>query len=402
MWCCSIRLGCAVFACAFLALAASVTRAQDRDETWVVAQIANGKFEELRSLEKLSEEGAPVAMYWWGVILERCIFERCDQQAARELILRAAVAGHSRARVHLLGSASTREEFDDLVAKIGEPSAGRERLAYVARALFFLELPTFLGGERRDTDRKSRADLLAIAKSQREIGMRAVIAMLPSEPLGSDLDLLAETGIDLISERLMQRAYIRQITERQIIERGRAGELGLAAAYCDTLMVRTGRTGIDRDELEVCEKAAAAGFPGAVRGLLKHHTYAGNTRAAEYFVGLCDAILGLRCAGVISEYYYLRSKESGELNAKWVFWDLAAGNAMSATSLFPGDVSEEELRGKTPQLRRELFQLIVRTDLMAEACGMQQLDSATGSVEANPQCSWRRPIAIPAEYLSAK
>jgi hypothetical protein len=75
---------------------------------------------------------------------------------------------------------------------------------------------------------------------------------------------------------------------------------------------------------------------------------------------------------------------------------------MSAMSLSLGDVSEEDLRGKTPRLRRELFQLIVRTDLIGEACGMQQLDSMTGSVEANPQCSWRRPIAIPAEYLSAK
>jgi hypothetical protein len=102
MWCCSIRPGCAVVACALLALAAPVTRAQDRDETWVIAQIATGKFEELRSLEKMSEEGTPFAKYWWGVILERCIFERCDKHAARELILRAAVAGHSRARVHLL------------------------------------------------------------------------------------------------------------------------------------------------------------------------------------------------------------------------------------------------------------------------------------------------------------
>jgi hypothetical protein len=55
-------------------------------------------------------------------------------------------------------------------------------------------------------------------------------------------------------------------------------------------MMLTGRTTSDRDGLEACEKAAA-GFPGAVRGLLRHHTYAGNTPAAEYFAGLCDAVL---------------------------------------------------------------------------------------------------------------
>src|SRR5262245_50637572 len=92
----SIRQRCIAVACALLlALTASVTRSQERDEPWVIAQITTGKLEELRSLEKLSEEGAPVAMYWWGVILERCIFERCDKHSARELILRAAVAGHS-------------------------------------------------------------------------------------------------------------------------------------------------------------------------------------------------------------------------------------------------------------------------------------------------------------------
>jgi|RhiMethySRZTD1v2_1073278.scaffolds.fasta_scaffold363904_2 hypothetical protein len=289
MWCCSVRLRCAVVACALFALATSVTRAQERDEIWVIAQITAGKLEELRSLKRLSDRGVPFAMYWWGVIVERCIFERCDKHAARELILRAAVAGHGRAKVELLGSAGTRQEFDDLVAKIGVPRGGRERLAYVAKALFFMELPTFLGGGQRVTDDKSRADLLAIAKSQREIGMRAFLATLPGPP-SSDLDALAETGIDLISERLMQRAYVRQITERQIIERGRAGELGLAAAYCDTLMSRTGRTTMDRDELEVCEKAAAAGFPAAVRGLLSHHTFAGNTRLPG-----C-AILSLVCA----------------------------------------------------------------------------------------------------------
>jgi hypothetical protein len=210
--------------------------------------------------------------------------------------------------------------------------------------------------------------------------------------------VLAETGIDVISEQLMQRTIVRGISPEQIIERARAGELGWAAAQCDTLMMLTGRTTSDRDGLEACEKAAA-GFPGAVRGLLRHHTYAGNTPAAEYFAGLSDAVLGLRCAGLISEHYYLRSKESGELKAKWEFWDLAAGNAMTAASVF-GGVSEEELRGKTPELRKELFRLIVRTDLIGEACGIQRLDSATGAVEANPKCPWRRPIVIPAEFLS--
>jgi hypothetical protein len=59
-----------------------------------------------------------------GVILERCIFERCDKGAARELVLRAAIAGSGRAKAQLLVGAETREEFDELVAKIGVPLGG--------------------------------------------------------------------------------------------------------------------------------------------------------------------------------------------------------------------------------------------------------------------------------------
>ena len=238
-----------------------------------------------------------------------------------------------------------------------------------------------------------------MAKSEPQIAMRTIAAVLQG-PTSGDLELLAETGIDIISEQLMQRAVINKISDRQIIERARAGKLGWAAAYCDSLMIRTGRTELDRDELKVCEKAAAAGFPAAVRGLLTHHQFAGNKRAVQYFADLCEEILGARCAHPLTEYYFARSKESAELRAKWELWDLVAANMLSAAVPFPGGVSEEELRGKTPELRRQLFQLVVRTDLIGEACGMQRLDSARGAVEANPQCPWRRPIAIPAEFLS--
>ena len=378
-------------------LTCPVAAAQEHDEAWVISQITAGKLEELRSLEKLSDRGLPFAMYWWGVILERCIFECCDRDAARELTLRAALAGNGRAKTELLALAATREEFDEVIAKIGVPSGGRERLSHVAKSLFFIEAAPLLGGGRRATDDKLRADLLAIAKSEPHIGLRIVVARLPG-PTGSDLDMLAETGTDLISEQLMRHATVKKIGNRQIFERARAGELGWAAAYCDNLMMRTGRTAMDRDELEICEKAAGSGFLAAVRGLLTHHKFTGNTRAAQYFADLCETVLGLRCADVIADYYHDRSKESAELKAKWELWDLAAVNAMAG--IFAG-VSEEMLRGKTPRLRRELFQLIVRTVLINEACAMQRVDPATGAIEANPHCPWRKPIAIPAEFLSS-
>ena len=296
-------------------------------------------------------------------------------------ILRAAIAGHGRAQTQVFAAAETREEFDGLVAKIGVPTGGRERFAYIAKALLLINFAPLFGGKRRPDDDKLRTQLLMMAKSDPQIAMRMIVAALQG-PTSGDLEMLAETGIAAISEKLMQRATINKISDRQIIERARAGKLGWGAAYCDSFMIRTGRTELDRDELEVCEKAAAAGFPGAVRGLLTHHQSAGNMRAAQYFADLCEEILGTRCAGPIDEYYLARSKENAEFRAKWEFWDLVAANMLSATIPFPGGVSEEELRGKTPELRRRLFQLVVRTDLIGETCGMQRLDPATGAVEA--------------------
>jgi hypothetical protein len=397
-WSFARRLRRALLGCALLAagnLAVSRTYAQDQDESWVISHIVAGKFDELRSLEKLSGQGVPFALYWWGLILERCIFERCDGDAGRELILRAALAGNSRAKAELLAGAITREEFDEVIAKIGVPSGGRERLNYITKSLFLLEAALVRGG-RRATDDKLRADLLAIAKSEPHIGARIFVAMLPRQT-SSDLDALAATGTDLISEKLMVNATVKKIGKQQIIERARAGELGWAAANCDGHVFRA--TTLDRDELEVCEKAAGSGFLAAVRGLLFfHHQFTGNTRAAQYFADLCETVLGMRCADLLAEYYHDRSKESAELKAKSEFWELAAVNAIASRD--PGRVSEELLRGKTPRLRRELFQLIVRTALINEACAMQRVDLATGAIEANPQCPWRKPIAIPAEFLT--
>ena len=97
---------------------------------------------------------------------------------------------------------------------------------------------------------------------------------------------------------------------------------------------------------------------------------------------------GLAARRTLPRYYDDRRDESADLKAKWELWDLPS-------------VSQEDLRGKNEGLRRALFTLVVRTALINEACLMQRLDVATGTRESNPQCPWRRPIAIPAEFLSA-
>ena len=87
MWCSSIRSRLAVLGGTLLAacsLASSAALAQQRDEAWVISQILAGRFEELRALEKLSDEGVPFAMYWWGSLVQLCVFDRCDEVAGLE------------------------------------------------------------------------------------------------------------------------------------------------------------------------------------------------------------------------------------------------------------------------------------------------------------------------------
>jgi hypothetical protein len=69
MWRRSIRSSLAVLGAALLticSLASSAAHAQQRDEAWVISQIVAGTFDELRSLEKLSDAVVPFALYWWG------------------------------------------------------------------------------------------------------------------------------------------------------------------------------------------------------------------------------------------------------------------------------------------------------------------------------------------------
>src|SRR5262249_60134558 len=97
----------------------------------------------------------------------------------------------------------------------------------------------------------------------------------------------------------------------------------------------------------------------------------------------------------IADHYESWRNESGVLAAKWELWDLASVAGV------PGGVSGDQLKRKSEWLKRAVYTLLVRTDLIDDACLTQRLDPTTGAVEADPQCPWRRPIAIPAEFLSS-
>jgi hypothetical protein len=407
MWCRAICSRLTVLGSTLLAacsLAGSAAYAQRRDEAWVIAQIMSGKLDDLRALEKLSDESVPFAMYWWGTLLHHCVFEICDRAAAQALFLRAAKAGHARAQAAVFAVPTSPGEFAKLTAEVGVPKDGYARLIYGIQALLVTgprHSGPFIPADLLRTDPKARADFVALATSERQLWLLVVLVELEGKLARADeVRAVANSGYVLASETV-----IRGTTGLQMLERVRAGELWLGAAYCDTAARDRGQYILPSEILSVCERAAGQGFPGGVRALLRHHHHTKNQRAAEYFAGVCDALLGLDCAEDLDAYYHDRRDESADLRAKWELWNRSrSGKALIAEPLRENlgqpVIVENVARDKHEGLRRSLFMLGVRTDLIYEACMTQRLDVKTGAREADPECPWRVPIAIPAEFLS--
>jgi hypothetical protein len=396
----ALVLGCALTAASSAACPAAP--ASPRDEAWIVSRIVGGKFDELRAVEALSRKGEPFAMFWWGRFLDYCVFGRCDHQRARALQMRAALAGHGRAKSVLIAQAESHQELDDLVAKIGIPAGGRAQIVYHVAAFEQARQAT-APKDAGALISKTTADLATLVASNPQLGlvaMLAQLAQLDGKPRPAELRAASNSGHVVLAETVIRRDLLDRVSPAQTLERARAGNLAPGSAFCDTWLERAGDQKLPPNVLEVCELAAKAGFPGAVRALLRHHRFRGNKQATEHFIRLCEEMLGQRCASDIAEAYMERRSEGAKLAAKAEFWDLAAKDALNGGGETEG-ADQRELRRKTDRWRRDLFALMVRTELVDEACLTQRVDLTFSTVEANPQCPWRKPIEIPAEFLSA-
>src|ERR1051325_2903181 len=153
-----------VFACTLL-LSLSAA-AQNIDDKWITERVLAGRSDELRKVEAESDRGSPVAMYWWGAFLVQCVF-RCDEPRARELWMKAALAGHGSSKAVLIAGVRTREALDALVGKLGQPASFEEKVAYVA-ALGALATPRSAGP---DSYGEARTRLRELAAAEPRMGV---------------------------------------------------------------------------------------------------------------------------------------------------------------------------------------------------------------------------------------
>jgi hypothetical protein len=134
-------------------------------------------------------------------------------------------------------------------------------------------------------------------------------------------------------------------------------------------------------------------------------------RAADYRTGRAGLSCRLRRVATnspatrarrsTSPIYAKRSADCADLIAEEIA-ELKASRSFGTSrpeTPWPAYI-QSSARSNCAALRHELFQLVVRTVLIDEACAMQRVDPETGAIEANPQCPWRKPNAIPAEFLS--
>ena len=366
---------------ALLAFACTHVTAQTVDDRWITERVVAGKFDELRKVKGESDKGSPVAMYWWGAFLDACVLDRCDPPGARALWMKSATAGNSRARLALMAGVRSIRELDDLMVKTGAPATPEEKLGYAAMLVALSSI------EDSSAWDKARAILKELAAS--EPRMHVIFAIGALEGYGrypDELRAMVEAGFSPASEQLRRWMLISQRGHYpELLAQARSGDLVVGVALCETVGLSEGYEVLPPELLPICERGMAAGYPGITPVLLRHHRARGNMKAAAFYAGLC-ATLPVWCASDLADFHYDRSGKS----PAWEVWDIIAAMSLGLT---PSEA------GKPAAVMRQVFSITVRNTLAERACCARRFNASSKKFDDDPACPWRKPVAIPAEFL---
>src|SRR5262245_45880862 len=369
-----------------LALACAPAFGQSVDDKWVVERVIAGKFDELRALQAQSDKGSPVAMYWWGAFLEGCVYS-CDPDGARALWIKSARAGNSRAKLALMIRTGSRRKLDELIEKTGAPATAEERVRYAVLLGLFATVPPAWDG---DAWKKAEGILKELAESERRMdAMYLYLNRVGFMHFPEQTRAMVEAGLPQAAEDLRRALLIRDRIDRGELRVLAAKDILVGVALCETIGIAEGREVLPPEVLPICEHGLSLGYIGIAPVLLRHHRLSDNARAASFFADLCAKALAMHCASELADYHYALSGRSRE----WQVWDAVAGIGAG----FPAN----EAKLPTPVMQRA-FSIRVRIDETQRACLARRYDEATKKFNDEPGCPARKPVAIPAEFLSTR
>lgn len=382
-------------------LACDGVRAQSWDDASIRKQIISGNYEPLRALEAAAARGDVTAMFWWGRLRGGCVFGPCDAALMNQLLDKAAAAGHDEAWLQR----SVALPGDQLVARIEalRPPMGESQMTMRANLL----LTRVRYARDEETRTRSFTDFQALGAP---VDLRLRLAMIESfDGLmrnADELRSMVETGFPPAAP-VYRRAMLLKLGTRgqpNFLSRPQAlaaQDFALAVAGCTDYADQWGRPrhGLTADVLAMCERVAAAGYPGAYYILALHHVQMGNYRAALFYAEQCEHYDITQCAderlGALEALAAQTPdpRTMGDLD----FYRRLRQHAGARVEDAINGKADADVNWPEPQARR-IMSLRVAAAGSLRACLRARRDSE-GRWRKDAECPWMRPLAIPPQFL---
>jgi hypothetical protein len=383
----SLLWGCAAPGAGARAPAAAAP-ASPVEESTVIRMIGDGRFDELRFLEKAAAQGDPIAMYWWSILLRNCVLEACNPDDAGRLLLQSAKAGYLRARADVYQRPGlVTPTGGDVRPLIGAPRESEDKLAWamgrVANATpgrdpLFDEALTVL-----DEVSSSDPTMLSLYAAMIWRGPKDRIPVLRAMLL-SGTPLLPQVGEELA------RRYL--LTERKrladVRKMAMAGDEAAASVVCASTGVIEGRPELLPSDVPLCVQALARGQLGLADVMLRHHLTRGETKLAAPYAELCDRI-PMRC-DALSDYERTRLGATQAWRDRDMVLFLAKGapyGDLALARLWDAPVVSR-------QVRRDALARGIRMLENTRPCELRRYDGAQQVFVQVDDCVWGRPVAL--------
>jgi hypothetical protein len=350
----------------------------------VVRWVIGGRYDRLAGLKARGQAGDPVAMYWWGRMLQECAFDPCDEKAVGDWMLRAARAGHGRARTVLYERAVLKLSQAELAKALGAPRSESERLSQMAG----------LSGDSGTSSQQRQQEQEKFLKQVLNDPRPSMHAYAAASAIGRvDVEILKALVRDgfarprVMTETLNRRWLLDREFKKSsdFLARAKSGDPATATVLCDVWAITAASERLPDDLLPHCVAQLRRGQLGMASVLLTHHLAGEEWAEAAVYAKLCES--QSQACPELGEYL---SNELGRGRA-WQLQDAAAYVANGG----PGAEVVAEDRTLRAAVRKGLGRKVAREETET-LCLQRRYDPATKSFEAVAGCPWGQPVSLPA------